>query len=365
MHFFNFNLLSASEANHLLWYCRLLIPPKNFPTPCQRASGITCKPTKWGSSVASHPNNFTSQVGWFETLEWTILLNHRSVTPVEMKPLPKSNYALPTSHQSSRRSKKARARPIKMRQAYEQVRNRTKNCIFYYISFQQQIKSQPSTGPIETAQTYISGARGHHPTVATHDDWEEDLEEADRLYEWTQELNFDDLLATPRLGTANTQCGIIYWCFCYQGVLDEFETWTPSVLEPVFLYHLHLVLHLRETRLCVGAVLIEYNESLTQHALFLFEWIKNLRWYYLRVHETKRRKHRSCNCNLLHIDNIDSQVTTHNELLRLAKEGIMVKWTVWSDRSLVFIIISKNVMIASILLYDCNHYGTRKMLQFN
>ena len=33
------------------------------------------------------------------------------------------------------------------------------------------------------------------------DDWEE---EANKLYEWTQELSFDEIAATPRLATAAT-----------------------------------------------------------------------------------------------------------------------------------------------------------------
>ena len=37
---------------------------------------------------------------------------------------------------------------------------------------------------------------------AMDEEWEE---EADRLYEWTQELSFDELVATPRLPTAQTQ----------------------------------------------------------------------------------------------------------------------------------------------------------------
>ena len=33
-------------------------------------------------------------------------------------------------------------------------------------------------------------------------------EEADKLYEWTQQLSYDDVTATPRLGTTLTASGI-------------------------------------------------------------------------------------------------------------------------------------------------------------
>ena len=37
------------------------------------------------------------------------------------------------------------------------------------------------------------------PMQLEGDDWED---EANRLYEWTQELSFDDLAITPRINTA-------------------------------------------------------------------------------------------------------------------------------------------------------------------
>ena len=52
-----------------------------------------------------------------------------------------------------------------------------------------------------TSHTSKSGVRiSSQPDHVYGDD---DLEaEADRLYEWTQELSFDELCATPRVGTA-------------------------------------------------------------------------------------------------------------------------------------------------------------------
>lgn len=39
------------------------------------------------------------------------------------------------------------------------------------------------------------------PLPVDEEDWEK---EADKLYEWTQDLSYDDLVGTPRLNTANT-----------------------------------------------------------------------------------------------------------------------------------------------------------------
>ncbi|ELT96341.1 hypothetical protein CAPTEDRAFT_219983 [Capitella teleta] len=104
-----------------------------------------------------------------------IITKARPVAPVETKAPPKSNYVLPTTQQSGRRSKQAKARAVRMRQAYDQ-------------------------GSEVTSQR-----RSRRALMRS-----EEEEEADRLYEWTQELSFDELLTTPRLPTANTQFGITY-----------------------------------------------------------------------------------------------------------------------------------------------------------
>ena len=39
------------------------------------------------------------------------------------------------------------------------------------------------------------------------ENWED---EADKLYEWTQELSYDEIVATPRLQTSQTQYGVTY-----------------------------------------------------------------------------------------------------------------------------------------------------------
>ena len=45
------------------------------------------------------------------------------------------------------------------------------------------------------------------PQLNAIDDTEWD-EEADKLYEWTQQLSYDDVTATPRFGTAMTASGV-------------------------------------------------------------------------------------------------------------------------------------------------------------
>lgn len=103
-------------------------------------------------------------------------------------PTPKSKMSGIQSQVSGRRSKQARARAVKMRKMYGLDRDDT-------------LDSRGQTAVSEEPEDYfdkygITGEEGEEGEA-----WER---EARKLYEWTQELSFnDDLIGTPRLISGN------------------------------------------------------------------------------------------------------------------------------------------------------------------
>ncbi|CAH1245754.1 CXorf58 [Branchiostoma lanceolatum] len=93
---------------------------------------------------------------------------------------------LSSGGRSQRGSKQAKKRAQQMRKLYQQEGKEVGNV------------SSPRQHPPEGhGEGGVPGGRGEYLGVPGEDqeDWEQ---EADKLYEWTQELNFDDLAATPR-----------------------------------------------------------------------------------------------------------------------------------------------------------------------
>lgn len=153
----------------------------------------------------------------------------RPVTPSTPKALPKSRYVPPATDQGPvRRSRQARSRASKMRQVYEQVQISwplamplTSGSIITLRSNSQFLQGFRQKTAQTTSDVHLDGGVKAPPQsrliplqnqvsmtqLPADEDWED---EADKLYEWTQELSFDELLTTPRLGTASNQCGISY-----------------------------------------------------------------------------------------------------------------------------------------------------------
>ncbi|KAL5004452.1 hypothetical protein ScPMuIL_017908 [Solemya velum] len=104
------------------------------------------------------------------------------ITPMVPAPTPKSKMSGYGSQLSHRRSKQARHRAAKLRKMYGLDREGSK------------LESRGHTAVSEDASEYLDqdGDR--------EEEWER---EASKLYEWTQELSFnDELMATPRLMTS-------------------------------------------------------------------------------------------------------------------------------------------------------------------
>ncbi|KAH3805326.1 uncharacterized protein CXorf58-like isoform X2 [Dreissena polymorpha] len=103
-------------------------------------------------------------------------------------PTPKSKMSGITSQVSGRRSKQARIRAMKMRKMYGLDRD-------------EMLDSRGQTAVSEEPEDYFDkyGITGEYGEEG--DQWER---EAKKLYEWTQELSFnDDLIGTPRLISGN------------------------------------------------------------------------------------------------------------------------------------------------------------------
>lgn len=102
---------------------------------------------------------------------------------------PKSKLSQSYSQPSSRRSKQARLRALKLRKMYGLDREGSN------LKLDSREPTAVSEEPDDYFDKYgITGEEGDDG-----DEWEQ---EANKLYEWTQELSFnDDLIATPRLST--------------------------------------------------------------------------------------------------------------------------------------------------------------------
>ena len=65
---------------------------------------------------------------------------------------------------------------------------------------------QPAPAPGSRPAPGALGDKMNLPPML-EENWED---EADRLYEWTQDLSYDELVATPRLATSQAQYGVTY-----------------------------------------------------------------------------------------------------------------------------------------------------------
>merc|ERR1711912_161096 len=104
-----------------------------------------------------------------------IISEIRSPTPPMINYTSKTHVAAPVT---GRRTKKAKQRVQKMRKLYQQGYE------------EDDLMEENNYKPQQEQQ----------PTLEFRDDtWEQ---EADKLYEWTQELSLDDMVGTPRIDTA-------------------------------------------------------------------------------------------------------------------------------------------------------------------